>query len=329
MAREIGSEFHRVSPDSGPGLTLPVSGPLVFSGRTAIETVLKEMPEAKKAVLPSYCCDSMIQPFRDAGIEVEHYPVFYEDGIKVEVKIDADIFLWCNYFGFDVPMPDMNFFSGVIIEDVTHSLLSDHLYHPQSDYLVASLRKWEPVNCGGYCAAVNGELYHLPITTPPQDYIEKKSAAMNLKTEYLSDLDEEKKPRFLSMFGESNRWLAQHYSNLSIDSWSNEYLSTADMDKQREIRRRNAKVLYGELGNARFLFPEEAMDTPLFVPILLSNRNEVRKILIENSIYCPVHWPKPEGAESNLYEMELSLICDQRYNEKDMERIISVLKPLL
>lgn len=49
---------------------------------------------------------------------------------------------------------------------------------------------------------------------------------MELKKEYLLDLDKEKKTRFLSMFGESNLWLAENYSGLSIDPWSKEYLST-------------------------------------------------------------------------------------------------------
>ncbi len=329
MTREIGSEFHKMFFDCGHGLTVPVPGHFIFSGRTAIETVLKELPEAKTAFLPSYCCDSMIQPFRDAGIEVEFYPVNYEDGLKIAIEKDADILLLCNYFGFNIPRPELKGFRGVVIEDVTHSLFSVHPYHPQTDYLVASLRKWEPINCGGYCAAVNGVLHQIPITTPPQEFIEKKSAAMALKTEYLSVLDEEKKPRFRSMFRESNHWLAQHYSKLSIDPWSREYLDSVDMGKQRETRRRNAKALYKGLKNAQFLFPEEAIDCPLFVPLLLPNRDEVRWMLTENSIYCPVHWPKPEGAESNLYERELSLICDQRYNEEDMERIVTVLKPLL
>lgn len=331
MIREIGSEFHRISPDSGHGLTYPIPGHLVFSGRTAIETVLKELPGAKRALLPSYCCDSMIQPFRDAGIDVGFYPVNYENGLKVEVNIPeaVDIFLWNNYFGFNIPMPDLNNFTGVIIEDVTHSLFSSHPYHPQSDYLVASLRKWVPINCGGYCASVKGELHQVPTVIPPQHFIDKKTAIMMLKTEYLSDLDEEKKPRFLAMYGESNHWLAKHYSCLSIDSWSREYLNSVNMERQQGIRRRNARALYKGLGNAQFLFPKEFMDTPLFVPILLSNRDAVRKILTANKIYCPVHWAKPEEAESNLYSMELSLICDQRYNEEDMDRITSVLKPLI
>ena len=69
------------------------------------------------------------------------------------------------------------------------------------------------------------------------------------------------------------------------------------------------------------------MDCPLFVPIVVSkNRNKVRQKLIEHKIYCPVHWPHPNVAcESNLYDLELSLVCDQRYTERDMERIIAVL----
>ena len=68
------------------------------------------------------------------------------------------------------------------------------------------------------------------------------------------------------------------------------------------------------------------MDCPIFVPILTTNREAIRKKLIENEIYCPIHWPKPnDKCESNLYELELSLICDQRYNEADMQRIVDVI----
>lgn len=332
MTREIGSEFHRVLPDIGHGLSYPISGSLVFSGRTAIETVLKEIVGARKAILPSYCCDSMIQPFRDAGIEVEFYSVYFENGLKIEIDIprNVDIILWCNYFGFKMSMPDLSEFHGVIIEDITHSLFSESPYHPQSHYLVASLRKWEPINCGGYCSNVNGKIYYEPTKFPPLEFVKLKMAAMELKKEYLLDLDKEKKLRFLSMFGESNHWLAENYSGLSIDPRSKEYLSTVDIKKQRRIRRRNAEVLYeGLKEKAQFLFPIEDMDCPLFVPILLHNRNETRKVLSSEQIYCPVHWPKPDGCVSNLYDQELSLICDQRYKEEDMERIVSVLKPLL
>ena len=329
---EIGSEFHKAQTESGKGFIPPVDGTFVFSGRTAIETVLKELPYAKKAALPSYCCDSMIEPFRRAGYQLEFYSVNYFDKLVIDVQIskDVDVLLWCNYFGFHITMPDFSEFKkrgGVIIEDVTHSLLSESFCNLQSDYLVASVRKWFPINCGGYCALVNGTLRFKPTQMPSQEFIDNKSLAMRLKAEYLDDLDEQKKEQFLSIFGNSNHWLAENYSELDIDFGSKDFLGCVDVIEQRHRRRRNTHILYEGLKNkVEFMFSEEDMDCPLFVPVLLSDRNETRKILTENKIYCPVHWPKPIDCNSNLYDMELSLICDQRYGEEEMIKIISVLE---
>lgn len=333
---EIGSEFHAERIGVIRNSFFLSYGELVFSGRTAIETVLKEAPYAKKALLPSYCCESMIIPFRKAGIEVDFYDVWYKNGMQFSIGIsaDTDILLWCNYFGFNNAMPDCSSFierGGIIIEDITHSLLSAHQFHNQSHYHVASIRKWEPINCGGYCASAKGKLYHIPNNAPADDFLKIKQDAMKLKAEYLCDHDELKKPKFLRMFGESNSWLAENYSGLSIDQWSREYLSKVDIQRQREIRCSNAHILYNGLKDTvQFMFKEEEMDCPLFVPILLpEKRGDVRAGLAANGVYCPIHWPKPQVCESNLYDMELSLICDQRYKEEDMERIVTVLNDLL
>lgn len=321
MTREIGSEFHRVPFEEGQGLIFPRHGSLVFSGRTAIERVLHQLHNVRSALLPSYCCDSMLVPFRDSGIEIKFYKVEWNEGLKVEINGSADVLLWCNYFGFKNVMPE---FDGIIIEDITHSLLSDMPSHPQSDYLVASLRKWGPVNCGGYCSL------DVEVAAPPDEFVRLKSAAMELKAEYLEDLEQKKKPQFLSMFSESNCWLAKHYSGLSIDPWSKKFISYVDAEKHREKRRNNAKVLYkGLSGKVQFMFSEQDMDCPLFTPILLPNRDEVRAHLTKNDIYCPVHWPKPEGCESNIYDLELSLICDQRYGIEEMKRIVSTIQEVL
>ena len=321
MAREIGSEFHRMPFENGRGLALPLSGSLVFSGRTAIEAVLKRIPDAHTALLPSYCCDSMIVPFRNAGIKVKFYQVDWDDGLRIEINGSADILLWCNYFGFKNAMPD---FTGVIIEDITHSLLSESPCHPRSDFLVASLRKWEPISCGGYCSV---EVEGAP---PSDEFVKLKTAAMELKTKYLKDGDKEKKDKYLHMFADSNHWLAENYSGRIIDPFSRDYLERIDVEKQREKRRNNARVLYeGLINNVQFMFSEKDMDCPLFVPILVPHRNEVRAHLTKNEIYCPVHWPRPEGCESNIYEQELSLICDQRYGTEDMKRIVSVIKEVI
>ncbi len=319
MITEIGSEFHISSASFGGGLTLPRKGSFTFSGRTAIEAVLKKIPNAKTALLPSYCCDSMIDPFRRAGLRVDFFDVNYNGSLTFKIEKKADILLWCNYFGFKNDMPE---FDGIVIEDITHSLLSEKSCHVQSDYLIASVRKWFPICCGGYCSIETS------LASPPDVFIKNKLDAMQLKEQYLRDGDADKKVRFLSEFGESNKWLANNYSDLGIDTYSTEYLTHVNVADQVTRRRKNAHTLYKLLGNnVEFMFSEEDMDCPLFVPIILrKDRNEIRRALSAAGIYCPTHWPRPgEKCNSELYEWELSLICDQRYNEKDMERIASIL----
>ena len=68
------------------------------------------------------------------------------------------------------------------------------------------------------------------------------------------------------------------------------------------------------------------------MPVFLPNaeRNELKKILIENNIYCPNHWKIPKQIENNtqknIYNIELSLICDQRYDNIDIESYINAIK---
>jgi len=340
MNKEIGSDFHFDNPGRGSGISFlncVSQQAFVFSGRTAIDTVLSQMPDAKTALLPSYCCDSMLQPFKDAGVSLGFYEVRYDNGLQINPDIpeNTDIFVWCNYFGYKHQFPDLTEYKlhgGIVIEDITHSMLSNEAFHDQSDFLVASVRKWEPINCGGYCAAKHGSLKGIPTKEPSDKFIKSKKEAMSLKADYLIDGDETKKPIFLSKFKECNDWLAKNYHGLCIDSESREYIGHVDVDAQRNARRNNAKALYNGLKDCNTIYPlfaEREMDCPLFVPVIIvgKRRDKIRKTLIEKDIYCPVHWPHPDACcESNLYDMELSLICDQRYTESDMEKIIDFLK---
>lgn len=337
--REIGSEFHFFKSKcakTGNNLFYMDHACFVFSGRTAIEEVLKNEKNIKKAMLPSYCCDSIIEPFRNAGIEVCFFSVSFDKKIKIDIDIpdDVDCLFWCNYFGFEVPMPDLVRFKnrgGIVIEDITHSLLSVKQSHNCSDYLVASLRKWEPVLCGGYFVTTKDVELSCKFNQPSDTFLSDKIKAMKMKQLYLAGDKDVDKAVFLTLFSKSNKWLADNYSGLAIDTYSKKYLLSVDYQKQKEIRTNNAKILYEGLKNNQyidFLFHIESMDCPLFVPIIISDgkRDILRRKLIDNKIYCPIHWPHPkEECQSNLYDLELSLICDQRYNEDDMNWIVEVL----
>ena len=121
------------------------------------------------------------------------------------------------------------------------------------------------------------------------------------------------------------------YQNIGIDDWSRSMLKNQNIDAIRQRRGKNAGILLEGLNNVpdiKSLFPSlGANDCPLFVPVVSEKRDSLQKWLAGEKIYCPAHWPKPcAEANSKLYDVELSLICDQRYDEGDMLRTLDALR---
>jgi hypothetical protein len=71
---------------------------------------------------------------------------------------------------------------------------------------------------------------------------------------------------------------------------------------------------------------------PFAYPLFVENGEEIRKRLIEEKIYVPILWPRvlDDFPEDNLaYQFALNILplpCDQRYDVKDMDRIVSSVK---
>ena len=336
---EIGSEFHYIRSNLDNKHPLPLSDVMdyayTFSGRTAIETVIGNIKNIKKVLLPSYCCESMISPFLFNNIKIEFYNVFWNDSLNIclDIDNDVDLILWCNYFGFNYEMPDLKAFidrGGIIIEDITHSFLSKNPYNFQSQYIVASVRKWFPLISGGYCASLVSKLINKPNKYVSDEYIRIKKRAMKRKALYLENNDDCMKEQYLEDFSWSNHRLADNYSKMKIDQYSEDYLKSIDIESLKMRRLQNASLIYKYL-NAQMairpIFNENQMDCPLFIPIICKTkieRDKLRKKLINNKIYCPIHWPKPEYCESNIYDLEMSLICDQRYEQEDIDRMMQI-----
>ena len=344
MINEIGSEFPLPSEAETSGKNflnfLPEAedSVFVFSGRTAIETVIKDIGTVKKVMLPSYCCFSMIEPFLTAGIHVSFYNVFFNQSLVVDLNIvnDCDVILWCNYFGFNVQYPtkildEFRERGGIVIEDITHSLFSS-IQHHNADYFVCSLRKWGSLISGGFCAKSIGTFLTKPRLLPDEDFISYKYEAMKLKSGFLMNGLCEIKAKYLNLYSITNKMLADNYSATLMDEYSINQISCWNFDEIRHIRLENAKVIYQYLKKCNEvapLFPFEAMNCPLFVPVIIADKNRrdtLRQKLIEQGVFCPVHWPKPDGrCTSDLYDSELSLICDQRYNLDDITRMMYII----
>ena len=347
--REIGSEFWLEREPAT--LAQDRDGCYVLSGRTSIDLIIQDIVKkspVRSVYMPAWGCDSMIAPFLSRGIDVRFYDVELNIDNDKSVKSgksvvnyktntdctdDTDIFYVTNYFGYEntLPIDTVKRFKeqgAIILYDRTHLfLMEDDPYLELADYSFASIRKWMGVIGGAVVHGVKEYQFK------PCPYLKCKENAMRTKKAYIEGDTSIDKQLYLNLYGEFGHHLAEDYQNYEMDDLSYALYKSEDISAMRSKRRENAKFLHEHLKGVRFMGELTNKAAPLFVPVFFENteqRNSVRKKLIESQIYCPIHWPKPaqvpaDFAVNKIYDTEQSLICDQRYNLDDMERIVAVI----
>lgn len=326
--REIGSEFWNVPVSAEENGIFPSDVFWFVSGRGALTAIIEDIKKKssfKKVAVPSWCCDSMILPFINGGVQVEFYSVIAENG---ELRYDfsgigeCDALLTMDFFGYvRNRKPD---FDGIVINDITHSVFA--AWPQYGDYIFGSLRKWAGFYTGGFAFSKNGEIGAISKDCD-KEYIELRRLAMEKKEAFISFKTDSKK--YLEIFARAEDILDEY----SFGAGCSEDIfraKQADAAFIKSRRRENAQCLLKRLDKYA-VFPEiRDEDCPLFVPIMVpeGKRDALRRHLVEQRIYCPVHWPLTEfhnirERDKDIYKSELSVVCDQRYIPSDMEIICS------
>ena len=334
---EIGSEFWYIETqeklDKIKYFKIGKDNKLLMSGRSAIEYVIKNINMNNGTVyMPNYCCESMVEPFIKNNYNIEYYNVDVINNIyNIDIEKKCDIFFAMSYFGYNNSNMDkyIEIFSKrkvIVIEDITHRLLCDNNYCKYSTYLIASLRKWFPIITGGLAVNVKNKFnINTNNYSINKELINKRKKAMKLKKEYIDNKLNDK-DKFLKLYSESNE-LFKEYSDMKIDNSSVKILNNINIEEIKKKRINNATLIEKKLKktNIKLLYKLEKGDCPLFVPITLDNRDNIRKQLIDNNIYLPIHWPNFNNFNNKIYKVELSLICDQRYSKNDIIKYIDKL----
>ncbi len=172
-----------------------------------------------------------------------------------------------------------------------------------------------------------------PSSTINWNYINLRKSAASLKKQYIEQGNIEYKQRALSEFGKAEEIIEDDYAEYSLPNIYVDQIKKIDAEYMRYKRRYNVKFLANALisldAYIATIRPTDK-DVPLFLPILVKNkqRDQLRKFLIQNQIYCPVHWPLSTYhpfKSSDIYNNCLSLICDQRYNLNHMQKIVELI----
>lgn len=314
--REIGSEFWEVPVCKEANSIFSPETRWFLSGRSAIKAIIAEN-NFRTVALPSWCCDSMIRPFLENGIEVSFYP-----SLEPIERLHSDAILVMDYFGYSA-YSDISDYKGIIIRDVTHSIFSKS--YSDADYYFGSLRKWAGFWTGGYAWGIVGEAKGVD-----KEYVQLRKSAMEDKSKYIQGITDNK--AYLKVFTQAEELL----DNAGIEMAAPRDIELAqyfDIETIKNQRRKNAKVLLDEFSDIAVFLSLEHDDCPMFVPIRVpyGKRDELRRYLISKEIYCPVHWPiscyhRLNDQTRKIYDEELSLVCDQRYTEADMLRMAACIK---
>lgn len=358
MFKEIGSNFfldtETISSHSEATERVELNGKIrneiySSSGRGATSLVLDHIePISKKALLPIYTCGSVIKPFLQKGYTVEFFDIEADLTIswsKLERSItyhNPGVVLLHSYFGFDSfseirqHIPVLREQGIVIIEDITHSLFSGFA-NLEADYFVASLRKWIAIPDGGIAFSAYSPL------TPPTMSTQDKVVELNLqafreKLNYTKSLDAESKEKYRNLFDCAELTLNEDIRFYQMSNTSKQIIQNTDFNLLKKARKENYQYLLNELKEIEFFkpvfssLPQDVV--PLFFPVFVEiDRTELRSYLSSKEIYMPIHWGIPKHFSGRLtenaeliYENILSIPIDQRYELKDMKRIIDLLK---
>lgn len=309
------------------------------SGRAALYSILQSLKDRniKRVLLPDYLCSTIVTTVGSSGIDYDFYRLnesLLPDIVNIESKADeSTAILIINYFGMldlsssESAIKKLSEKTLVIVDDVQalYSYLTSEL--SDIDYSFTSLRKWLPVPDGGLVHSKNNE-----ITTPDNvnSFWVKKLNGLALKSmrEDLKGMDEV----YLHLLEEGENIIDQSLAARGSEVTKMVFERT-DLEAVASKRRNNASfVLSGlkDIGIKPIIAPRHN-SIPFFIPIMLEDRDMVRKKLFSHNIFCPVHWPL-DGLKlergAYMAAHELSIIIDQRYDIDDMRRILSVLEQI-
>lgn len=354
---EHGSEFHWLESLPAPADISPWDdgGLLYGSGRDAMLALLQHGRATrgwKRLWLPDYFCQEVaaalatvlpLEIYDDTPLQ--ETPFFDNNAFAL-----GDVVLWVSFFGLRAGPANLVLPKGVeLIEDYTHDPWAPGAFASEADWTLASLRKTLPVPDGGALWSLRG--HEMPPTSPLSDVRRvaslEKLSAMLLKSLYLQGHAVEKDAfRALALSGEEH--IASGDAS-AMPEWTAQLLNTFPVAEWRRARACNHRALCEAVVGApgvTILVPsrgpssEDAEWPPrLACPFsgiavfdTTERRDQVRRQLIAERIYPAILWsmenpavPRVSPGALDLSRRMLSVHCDARYSESDMERVGAVI----
>lgn len=294
------------------------------TGRNALSYILQSRKPAR-IFLPHYLCDAVLQPVQRLGIPY----VFYHINEQLEpvdvIDVGAnDALLYINYFGLkNTTIKKLALLYPYLIIDNTQAFFAQPVEKAPTFY---SARKFFGVPDGAYVSSEFSCDTDLEVDQSSERFLH-----------LLRRLDTGAEAGF-AQYQAHEKELA----NVPLKKMSQAtraILASIDYAEVAHIRRRNYQQLHALLGrhNSAVFVALDEDGVPMAYPFFYRKDEALRAALLRNRVFCARLWPNVLDAlvddigsvEYQLASRLIPLPIDQRYNEKDMQFIASIVEGTL
>lgn len=287
------------------------------TGRNAL-LYLAKAKEIRKIYLPYFLCSSISDMLSKHKINYEYYRISKEFfPIFNQVLKNAEYLYVVNYYGqiTNGVISEFNDKYKNIILDNTQSFFQKPIPGVDTIY---SCRKYFGVPDGAY----------LSTDTILDKKLEEDQSVFRMK--HILGRYEGQASDYYDEF-KKNDELFKELPLRKISQLTKNILGAIDYKIVIESRNNNFEYLHCRLKHTNVLHVK-APYAPFAYPYYVENGIEIRKKLADKKIYVPTLWPnvlKENREDSVEYDYAANILpipCDQRYDIKDMKRIIKELK---
>lgn len=314
--------------------------------REALFDIAKALGKNKVVLIPAYTCQTVITPFEEAEWQCEFFPVRKDLRIDIQGLEDAlekhhpSLLVVHPYYGMNLNDEEVSFLKVVkekgveIVLDLTQCLFSEKQCAFAS-FVVASYRKWMPIPDGGFLLNNTDTVQIKQPEIDNYEFTERELAAMYLRGQYFSNGEQRTKDISIRLSKSADHIADKNITPHKMSQVAFNLMQGEDIELNQKCRFENYTYLYRsvcESGNVTKVCKNiDAVTTaPLYFTVFVKDRAALQRQLAQNAIYAPVIWPvEDERVLVNdevryIYDHILAIPCDQRYDEKDMQRVVAI-----
>lgn len=306
-------------------------------GFHSIHTIIEDIGFKKddEILMPSYLCPSILIPFEQKKVNYTFYKVDLNlnidvDDILLKINNKTKAIFIINYFGFTYDDKIRNKLKQIkengmiIIEDLVQSFFSKH--EVIGNYAFNSYRKYLPLD-GSAIISEKPIQCEFDFYFTKYNFYKLLGQMLRYLTIKFQILDFSK--QFLYLFAKANENYHVKYS-VGMNRISKYLLTKQKIPNIINSRKRAFQLLSKEFCHIALFKTLEENDVPLGFPIIITNREVVRKKLMDLNVYCPVHWyinlfEENEFIESQKLSYSI-LTIPLSFNIEDLPELLNKLR---